>query len=440
MPTNGSDPKCAACGDSPPRPTLICGDCDEGVDINGEDTFTPYCTAECRGRDVPIHQKGCDQANRRKHIYRTGKVLKLVFNQFRELSFDLKIAEVQKRGDVVLMYEGEYDDSDFIFFELPSEFALSDEDERKISSYQAATDVWMYFCNFCKKLLCDVSSKIEEVDIYIEPSMYKVQRIDTDGNPYPGVPAHNVLAAETKDGDAFVFDVAGAQFGQHDAVLPLQAFTDKYDTPVISRINEFGTGASRTVELLQWYLATEGKDRRAPILQAHMAKAFDDFVTAWEGSRQIRVREIASAKFPRFVKLVLDFLNAGRRGTLEGMAVLDEHKEILENGNARVDVRSLIQKLDRVQPINGDSMIILNNSDERSAPVLWQKLYGSQLAGGGDLAMPVRRVEGDGISPPDLVRSNGKGQSDERVIELPEATDMSPEVEEEDDFQDSNAA
>ena len=153
MSTNSSDPKCAACDKAPPRPTLICGDCSEGVDTEGEADQTLYCTTLCRHLDLNKHQNLCNKANRRKQVYCAGELLKLAFHQFRELCFDFKISRVHKDRDTVIMYEDKYCKEDFLFFELPTNTCLSHEDENMVRSYQAATDVGMYFYEFCKKLL-----------------------------------------------------------------------------------------------------------------------------------------------------------------------------------------------------------------------------------------------------------------------------------------------
>ncbi|GIZ47812.1 hypothetical protein CKM354_001089400 [Cercospora kikuchii] len=397
MSSKSSGSKCATCGKPPPRPTLVCGDCSEGVDIIDRKRWTPYCTALCRQHDRTTHQKQCDKANRRKQIYRAGQLLQTIFYQFRNLSFDLKIAEVQSNDNLLIIYDAEFSKKESMMpDDLPEGLSVNNKDGRTLLSYQACSEACIHFYKLSKKLLMGASRTIEEVELLVDHSLCKVKRIAPDGKTVPVFPMHIVFAVETIDADVFVFDIAGAQFGQPCPVLPLEAFMEAYQKPVISVISRFGSAHSRNIQMMERRIGRPRKDIAALALQAHMAAAFDDCLEPWEEKRQISFHEMVDSPQSRWFKLRDNFISVASLATIRGMRVMYGPSEDI------VDVRKLIQMLERVPLIPRPSMVLVTNSREGTAMhrvwvaqhkarlqalrgPLWWDMYEPRLEKGGSI-------------------------------------------------------
>ncbi|CAK1365790.1 unnamed protein product [Cercospora beticola] len=360
MSTTSGYTKCAACGKNPPRPTLICGDCREGLDLDGRQDRTPYCTTQCRQLDLTNHQKQCGRANRRKQIYRAGRLLQLTFYHFRDLSFDLKIDRVEEHDRRMVLYDGEYPKTrGFNLYSLPLPFTIGDKYGRAILSFQACTEASTHFYKLSEKLLTGMGDRYSTVDLTIDTSICALKRVAFDGKAIADISAHIVLSVETVDGDAFVFDISGAQFGQPCPVLPLQYFMDLYRKPEIKFVSKFGSAHSRNIPMMECILEDPEKDVGALALQAHMARALNECVEPWEEKREMSFNELLNSPRPRFDKLAKDFFSVAYDSIVKGAKILEHFTEV-------VDVGQLIQMLDPVPLIPRPSTVLVTNNVEGS--------------------------------------------------------------------------
>jgi len=67
---------CTSCGNIADR---CCSSCIEGLDRYGNPSSTWYCSEICELGHAQEHIRGCDAANYRKQLYRTGAVLQEMF-------------------------------------------------------------------------------------------------------------------------------------------------------------------------------------------------------------------------------------------------------------------------------------------------------------------------------------------------------------------------
>ncbi|KAM3417865.1 hypothetical protein BST61_g6085 [Cercospora zeina] len=363
MSTYGSDPKCAACGESPLRPTLICGDCDEGVDINGRKEVTPYCTTLCRQLDRAEHHKHCARANRRKQVYRAGKLLQRSFYLYRSNTWDFKLARVKKREGILHMYDNKYNAQDDVFFDSPMERIADPQDQAKMLTYCACTDVWMHFHDLCAKLLHGISREIEEVDILL--------------------------------------DIAGAQFGQYEPVLSLEAFLRSYHAPIFDMVDKFGTAHGKITGTLLQCLTTPQSDGRAQVLQAKVMEGFNELVCHWERKRALSMTQMTDLPHRRFKILLRDFVSI----TYDAMP--NVMLKLKADGSGALNIRKILMSLKRTEPLPTISTLTLNNKGEGSQthelwvlqqkvrlkllqPMAWERTYEPQLARGANVLVPIR--------------------------------------------------
>lgn len=428
MSTTSGDTKCAACGKNPPRPTLICGDCREGLYLNGRKDPTPYCNTQCRQLDHTNHQNQCDRANRRKQIYRAGQLLQSTFYHFRDLSFDLKIDRVEEHDRRMVLYDGEYPKTrGFNLYSLPHPFTIGDKYGRAILSFQACTEASTHFYKLSEKLLTGVGDRsfcgeladlrvpgisrtIEEVDLTIDTSICALKRVAFDGKAIADISAHIVLSVETVDGDAFVFDISGAQFGQPCPVLPLKYFMDLYRKPEIKFVSKFGSAYSRNIQMMECILEDPEKDVGALALQAHMARALNECVEPWEEKREMSFNELLNSPQSRFDKLTKDFFSVAYDSIVKGAKILEHFTEV-------VDVGQLIQMLDPVPLIPRPSTVLVTNNVEGSAMYqLWIAQHKARIqAQRGPLWWAIHEPElehGGGI----IVHLHGGSEPDEEAM------------------------
>ncbi|PPJ60333.1 hypothetical protein CBER1_10727 [Cercospora berteroae] len=306
-----------------------------------------------------------------------AKVLQKAFYLFRDNTWDLKIARVAKRAGILCMYDDKYNIQDDVFFDTPMQTDLS------------------------AKLLCGITRDIEEVDIRVDDSLWKIKRIALDGSVLMPPPIHKVLSVETIDGDTLVFDISGAQFGQYLPVLTLAAFMRLYRVPVIDMVNKFGTAHGKITQTLLDCLTRPNSDGRAQVLQAKIVERFYELVHVWEKKHALSMTEMTEAPYRRFRILMLDFLNV----TYDAYA--DVMLKLTAGGSGFMDMRELLMGLEQTEPLPAISTLTLNNKEEGSAmhqlwvvqqkarlkrlePEVWDRVYEPQLTNGGNVYIPIR--------------------------------------------------
>lgn len=97
MATSNPQIPCDHCGRPVPLPVLICCNCGEGVNKLGHPDTTAYCSNNCRLLNREAHQKGCNDKNVRKQIYRAGELLQEAFHGWRYQVFDLHVVAIQRK-------------------------------------------------------------------------------------------------------------------------------------------------------------------------------------------------------------------------------------------------------------------------------------------------------------------------------------------------------
>jgi hypothetical protein len=158
MPPNAALGPCAKC-DKPAQ--IHCADCADGVNMNGVPTKTVYCDSACREADHEKHAKSCAIKNNRKELYRAGELLQSTFYIWREVAFDMKVEQVEKKKrnksgkNVLVLRQGKYSDdpNEGPLYPLPVLAHLDEKDKQSILSYSACSDAMCYFVNLSQKLL-----------------------------------------------------------------------------------------------------------------------------------------------------------------------------------------------------------------------------------------------------------------------------------------------
>ncbi len=114
-----------------------------------------------------------------------------------------------------------------------------------------------------------------------------------------------------RDGNRFLLDLAGAQYGQNRPLMPLRAYCAEY-TVGVSTPHAFGhqqRAAGKIIDqnLTSW--AERGHDAPAYILQRHIAKTVHSAVDAWEVRNSFKLPAMLTAKEEIYLAAKAQLLN-----------------------------------------------------------------------------------------------------------------------------------
>ena len=242
-----------------------------------------------------------------------------------------------------------------------------------------------------------IEGTIEEVTINIDPSLYKVARVFSNGKPVPQILKHEVIVFETIDEDVFVLDAAGSQFGQRHAVLPLEVFMLEYRNPDIAAVEQHGASHSRIVRDLKDVLARPDQDARAIVVQAYMMQAFNKRMVAWQKEHKMSMSQIVSGTrrlYDEKEKECLDSACRAMSAAADGL------------GGGGFSALDILPKLEHTQPFEKVTELSISNKPEGSAirqrlvaqqitklqiedPENWKRVYQPRLGKGGRMMIPI---------------------------------------------------
>ena len=222
---------------------------------------TYYCGAGCQKQDWETHKRECKSSNVRKIIYRTGQTCQELFFILREILFDKAITKIEKRGEDLVLYEGNYIGR--LFVDPPQDLVDNPKDWKAILSFAACSDAVHFLgtivkdilegnCQFthtCNALLnlAGVVKRVEEMFFETHNHRRNVQLRWVSGQQDPRKNQHTVFLVKLKNSEAYIIDLAGAQFGYYDAVVP---YNEYMATIVQERKDTFGIEHSKN-----WWIA-----------------------------------------------------------------------------------------------------------------------------------------------------------------------------------------
>ncbi|KAF7191793.1 hypothetical protein HII31_06838 [Pseudocercospora fuligena] len=289
---------CTSCAGSLPRPVLACFDC-SGNNIN---TSSPtYCSTRCRSDDRDSHLKRCNQQNVVRSIYRAGELLQDAFYTWRRTAFDVNLRRIRKDGETLAIEEDVFlvPDGKSVFFDFPDDQLPDTNDKHKLLSFLSCSEAsaWMY--ELVKKSFEGISTSIEELAHQVPPSKVHIKRYYAHGGYDRNLYNHEVLAIDCRNGKSYIVDLAGAQYGQYQAVMLL----DEYLSTKLGTIQQLnGHGYMRAVKkqgLLGFGLmtmkdpSTGGKvDIRIHLVQRELSAVFNAAVSKWEEVNSMSISQL----------------------------------------------------------------------------------------------------------------------------------------------------
>ncbi|KAL9028106.1 MAG: hypothetical protein Q9196_003479 [Gyalolechia fulgens] len=203
---------CAACVNAP-------------ADEYGSHESSWYCGVDCQKGDWHRHKSLCNASVLRKVLYRAAETAQELFYIYREIVFDKLIVKVARKEKEIIVHEGLYEEC---FIPFPSSLFPEEKEKKAMLTYLACGDVCGYLGVVLKTMLNDISSRLLETPVKLKATNPLKIRLHyyLDGSEDLNSYQHEVLTVTLKDGSVYVVDLAGAQYGYHEPVMPLKTYAD----------------------------------------------------------------------------------------------------------------------------------------------------------------------------------------------------------------------
>ena len=158
-------PRCSRCDKNA---TKHCPRCFEGIDRAGLETKTCYCSAECQKADWASHKKECRHLQDRKQLYRAGETIQSAWYAYRQRLFDILIEKIEKRGEDIYIWEGQYK-LEQILAAFPAELFSDLKDKQGILTFLACSDGMAYMHDMMKRAIEGEPSPVVHLDFDLAP-------------------------------------------------------------------------------------------------------------------------------------------------------------------------------------------------------------------------------------------------------------------------------
>lgn len=320
---------CVKCGQPG---ALFC----EHADINGQVDTTTYCSKTCQAADWPAHKAGCSIERQRLKLCRRGELLQHIFYIVRAQAFDSYITKVEKDQNGLLhVYEACPPDDDNVLSKLPPlPLQTFDEDDKKaVLSYLTCTWSQALQVGLAEKAFAGTRSPLKStLKVLTVPGVYNVMGectvhlrrdmprlirhqlygIDATGHQ------HTTTHVTTKKGEMFIVDTAGAQFGQHPAVVAQSEYDCLFQRPGSSLLfTPFGHMRDMLhATLSAKTYATPAKDLRLIWVTLRIKARLDQIVGGWKKKKSLTLASLLKLSSARLTKERADLLKTVREGIL----------------------------------------------------------------------------------------------------------------------------
>lgn len=323
---------CSHCGKAA---KMICAGCKGLPDGSQGQMEVHYCGNQCQKADWASHKSLCNATRSRRAIYRAADLAKAVSRLFLRTKYKMVIDEVKKLDNVrIICPPNEYKGGKCALQPFPSALFSNKEDADAVLEFQNCNAVLDHLHGFLKRLLtgqfylCTINktlklanetigicSEVEEVIHFTQNTRLRLMQAYRTGltsNPY-GVDetdyAHSVIRITAKNGDKYILDLTGAQYGWQEILTPY----NKYQQSKIRQIKEVVPFGGTRQYCRQRAEKTGGMAKWQHQADIGFEDAINDILNLWQqrNTSLTTLLEIPDDQFQQQQAGLLELLEAG---------------------------------------------------------------------------------------------------------------------------------
>ncbi|KAH6668648.1 hypothetical protein F5X68DRAFT_52683 [Plectosphaerella plurivora] len=217
--------RCAACGNIA---TTSCAGCTGAPKYHPNDALgVVYCDQACQKQDWPRHKDHCRILQQRKKLLRAATLLKKALLTYRTVLYDLHLNKVELDGDILWLHQTP---SRRPMRGLFPEHVTANPDHREAAlAANQCTASMALLGRMTRKLLADVPSKFEVVDLLIRAPIFRARL--TPGPDPRNVP--HTLIRVTTPSEVWLIDSTGCQYGFEEVLVPYHPYFQDKDCKVV---------------------------------------------------------------------------------------------------------------------------------------------------------------------------------------------------------------
>ena len=331
--------QCAACGENA---TIKCDNCIDHLDHHALPTPTSYCSKDCQDAHQTQHKDVCRKFNSTTLLYRTGKLLKQAFLEYRKVVYDCEVVSIEREKGRLHIHTNHAGDGTRMFRSLPSNLIHNLEEEHILLSHEGCVDAIAQFQHLMTKF---ITGRLHHAAMpYIELTLYTPDIVSSGGymseqnSPMPtseatlvksidGVralddthPVKHEVAVVHLPQSTFYLDLSGAQYGQSKAVLTQTEYIQRYvDKAAGKEVNQRKYGEVATA---RWNSAV-GRPDSINFAQWEISGVLLSSLAAWEDKSGLTVHDLLRSKHAVFKSGVEELMlqcrldMIGMRGRME---------------------------------------------------------------------------------------------------------------------------
>ncbi|KAK4579896.1 hypothetical protein LTR86_000097 [Recurvomyces mirabilis] len=235
---------------------------------------------------------------------------------FREAGFEHRYHKVEKTKEGILhVYKGLSPD-DKILTRFPGHLVSIERDKHALLAHHACNDPVTYLYNLMVKVFRGTFKSIMEAHIEVHEDLERVVEhiVPEDGNQEELIYQHQIVVLKLKNGERYVLDASGAQYGQHRAVMPYESYDQGFVKEHISTLKFGSLWAKLRAAMAVKTECDAANDVRVAFVEVMIAEAMARIVKEWEVSAGSTIYEVLDEPHTSYLAssaALLDFVRSG---------------------------------------------------------------------------------------------------------------------------------
>ncbi|KAE8146302.1 hypothetical protein BDV25DRAFT_143831 [Aspergillus avenaceus] len=194
-----------------------------------------YCSSKCQKDHWRTHKPDCQQRQTRISLRRAAVLIKDIFRKMRLHAYPWRFAEVvvAEPGKQVFLNGFESNASMFVplLRAFPVDLVVAGDQELRdaVLMFRGCADAMLFLYEFVEEIREHIAFEVEEITCkVINPRLNITLQLAEDHNNVANVDSHNVYRVTLRNGEQWVIDPTGAQFGFPDPLCTWQALESNH--------------------------------------------------------------------------------------------------------------------------------------------------------------------------------------------------------------------